>query len=296
MRPPTSRRQFLRRLTSVAAFGSVSGGGAFSYGSLIERHWIQTIRQDITLPNLPASMDGFRIAQLSDLHLEPWTKAEHIADAVKLTNSLKPDLIVITGDFLTNSSKPAGPLAEILAPLEAPYGVLGCIGNHDAWHQPHILTKHLQQRKIEILRNAGMTLQTQKGTLFIVGLDTAWGGRPNEKTALSEWDGASPLIIMAHEPDVADRIAATGVQALQLSGHTHGGQVCVPFFSPIALHLPSWGKNYRHGHYRVGKLQLYVNRGIGCVGMPVRFACLPEVTLITLRSPEIVAEEKRLSA
>lgn len=239
MLPVSSRRLFLRRLASLTAFGSVSGGGAFGYGNLVERHWIQTVRRDITLPNVPAAMDGFRIAQLSDLHLEPLTKAEQIAEAVAVTNELKPDLIVITGDFVTNSVKPAGPLAEILARLDAPHGVVGCIGNHDAWNQPAVLTRFLKERQIEILRNDGMTLQTANGSLFIAGLDSAWGGRPNEKTALRDWNGELPLVLLAHEPDVADRIAQTGISALQLSGHTHGGQVCLPFVSPIALHLPA---------------------------------------------------------
>ena len=284
MLPVTSRRQFLRRFASLTAFGSVSGGGAFGYGSLVERHWIQTVRRDIVLPNLPVEMDGFRIAQLSDLHLEPWTKAEEIAEAVAHTNSLKPDLIVITGDFITDSSKPAGPLAEILSALEAPYGVLGCMGNHDVWHQPAVLTRFMKERRIDILRNEGMKLQTEKGSLFIAGVDSAWAGRPDIKESLRDWDGADALVVLAHEPDTADQIAQNGLAALQLSGHTHGGQVCLPSLSPIALHLPKLGKKYPHGHYEIGKLQLYVNRGIGCIGLPVRFACPPEVTEITLRS------------
>ncbi|MBX7209482.1 MAG: metallophosphoesterase [Verrucomicrobiaceae bacterium] len=289
MPPPASRRQFLRRFASLAACGSVSGGGAFGYGNLVERHWIQTVARDITLPALPAMMDGFRIVQLSDLHLEPWTKAEHIAEAVVLANALKPDLMVITGDFLTNSSKPAGRLAEVLAPLEARYGVLGCIGNHDLWHQPDVLQRLLKERKIDLLRNEGMTLQTERGTIFIAGLESAWSGRADARAALRDWTTDLPLVILAHEPDQVDRVAQTGVPALQLSGHTHGGQVCVPLPWPLALHLPAGGKKYRHGHHRVGSVQLYVNRGIGCVGAPVRIACPPEVTVITLRSPAVLA-------
>lgn len=283
MPPPLSRRNLLRRFASLTAVGAASGGGAFGYGSLLERHWVQVVRQDIYLPNLPEAMDGFRIAQLSDLHLEPWTTAEQIAEAVKVTNALTPDLIVITGDFLTNSARPAGRLAEVLADLQAPHGVLGSLGNHDVWHQPAVLTKHLAQKQIEILRNQGLRLHTPKGSLFIAGLDSAWAGKPNVRPALLEWKTHEPLVILAHEPDSADQVTKSELPALQLSGHTHGGQVCFPFLTPIALHLPAWGKKYAHGHHQVGKLQLYVNRGIGCVGLPVRFACPPEVTEITLR-------------
>jgi len=283
MPPVISRRSLLRRLVSTSALGAASAGGAFGYGNLLERHWIQVIRRDVFLPNLPEEMDGFKIAQLSDLHLEPWTTAEDIADAVKLTNSLLPDLIVITGDFVTHTVKPAGRLAEVLAGLEAPHGVLGCVGNHDVWNQPSILSRFMAERQIEILRNEGLRLHTPKGALFIAGLDSAWAGKPDVSPALRDWKPAEPLLILAHEPDTADHVARSSLPALQLSGHTHGGQVCFPSFSPIALHLPFWGKKYGHGHYQIGKLQLYVNRGIGCVGLPIRFACPPEVTEITLR-------------
>ena len=98
-----------------------------------------------------------------------------------------------------------------------------------------------------------------------------------------------PLVVLLHEPDAADKLAALKLPALQLSGHTHGGQVCFPFFPPIAICLPRWGKKYPRGHYRIGTMQLYVNRGIGCIDVPVRFCCPPEVTEITLRSPALVA-------
>lgn len=262
----------------------MSGTSAYAYGTKVERHRIVVERRDIALPGLPESLDGFRIAQLSDLHLEPWTKADAIAAAVLVTNGLKPDLIVITGDFISSSVKPAGLLAEILSKLEAPHGVLGCLGNHDVWHQPWVLQKELAGRQIQILRNQGMRLHTDRGSLFIAGVDSAWAGKPQLRPALRDWKEHEPLVVLAHEPDVADRFAESGIAGLQLSGHTHGGQVCIPALTPIALRLPSWGKKYVQGQYRVGNLRLYVNRGIGCVGLPVRFACPPEVTEITLRA------------
>jgi hypothetical protein len=212
-----SRRALLRRLVSTSALGAASAGGAFGYGNLLERHWIQVIRRDVFLPNLPEEMDGFKIAQLSDLHLEPWTTAEDIADAVKLTNSLLPDLIVITGDFVTHTVKPAGRLAEVLAGLEAPHGVLGCMGNHDVWNQPSVLSHFMAERQIEILRNQGLRLHTPKGALFIAGLDSAWAGKPDVSPALRDWKPAEPLLILAHEPDTADHVARSSLPALQLS-------------------------------------------------------------------------------
>lgn len=287
MQTPIARRQFLRGFASLAAFGGLSGTGAYAYGSSVERHRIVVVERDIVLPALPESLDGFRIVQLSDLHLEPWTKADTIAAAVRTANRLKPDLVVITGDFISSNVKPAGLLGELLSKLEAPHGVLACLGNHDVWHQPWVLQKALAERHIQVLRNQGVRLHTGRGSLFVAGVDSAWAGKPRLRPALRDWKESEPLVVLAHEPDVADRFAESGISALQLSGHTHGGQVCIPSLSPIALRLPSWGRKYVRGQFRIGNLQLYVNRGIGCVGLPVRFACPPEVTQISLRAPRL---------
>ena len=135
---------------------------------------------------------------------------------------------------------------------------------------------------------AFVEVRTRRGDLFVAGLDSFWAGRPSLTDALRDWRPGLPLLLLVHEPDGADKIAPRGIAGLQLSGHTHGGQVCLPGPRPIPLHVPSWGKKYKHGLHRVGALQLYVNRGIGCVGVPLRIGCPPEVTELTLRSPELL--------
>jgi hypothetical protein len=286
--PLFTRRQLLQK-TALAMGGTAIGGGAtLAWGHYLERHWITIERVSVTLPRLPAALDGLRLAHISDLHLEPWTKAEHIADTVKVCNDLKPDLVLITGDLITSSPGPAGQLGDLLSKLEATHGVYASLGNHDVWNNPFEITRQLEQQGTQVLRNQGARIETASGSFFLAGLDSFWSGRPDLRHALRDWQPGLPLILLVHEPDGAIPISREEIPALQLSGHTHGGQVCIPFFDPIALRLPSWGKKFKHGLHRVGEMQLYVNRGIGCVELPIRIACPPEVTEITLRSPEVL--------
>lgn len=236
------------------------------------------------LPNLPPDMDGFRIVQISDLHLEPWTKERHIQATVDTCNALKPDLIAITGDFVTHSVRSIGRLAELLAQLEAPHGVFACLGNHDFWSGPQEVEKGLKERHISVLRNETRRIHTDGGVLNLAGMDSRYVGQPDVRRSLAGWKPTQPLVLMMHEPDVADSFATAGVTGLQLSGHTHGGQFRFMGMRPMAFRRPNWGKNYLTGLYDVGPLQLYVNPGVGCVGVPFRIGCPPEVTELTLRS------------
>jgi predicted MPP superfamily phosphohydrolase len=243
-------------------------------------------RVSVELPHLPAGLDGFRIVQISDLHLEPFTKPHHIEETVKLCRSLAPDLIAITGDFVTHNTDSMGLLGELLSPLEAPCGIFACLGNHDFWSGHDVVVKVLEERGISVLRNEMRLIHADGGVLPLAGMDTRYMGSPNIRTTLATWKSDQPLVMMMHEPDVADDLAETGVPALQLSGHTHGGQVRWMGRPPSRLRRARWGREYIAGRYQVGSVQLYVNQGIGCIGVPVRIHCPPEVTVITLRSPE----------
>ena len=230
-------------------------------------------------------MDGFRIVQISDLHLEPWTKERHIQETIETCNALKPDLIAMTGDFVTHSARPAGLLAELLTQLQVPHGVFACLGNHDFRCGPQDVENALKERHITVLRNDTCRIHTDHGVLHLAGMDTRYMGEINVRKSLAGWKTNQPLVLMMHEPDVADVFAAAGVKALQLSGHTHGGQLRIMGMPPLAIRRAHWGKKYLTGHYDVGSMQLYVNRGIGCVGVPLRIGCPPEVTELILRSP-----------
>ncbi len=251
----------------------------------MRRRRLKVTRVPVTLPHLPPEMDGFRIVQISDLHLEPFTKPRHIEETIATCNALKPDLVAMTGDFVTNNTRHTGLLAELLSQLHAPCGVFACLGNHDFWCGAPEVEKALSGRGIGVLRNETRSIHTDGGRLQLAGIDSRYIGRPNLRAALAGWKPEEPLVVMMHEPDVADDLATAQIEALQLSGHTHGGQLRLGRLQPMAFRRARWGKKYLAGTYKVGSVQLYVNRGIGCVGVPLRVMCLPEVTEFTLRSP-----------
>jgi predicted MPP superfamily phosphohydrolase len=189
-------------------------------------------------------------------------------------------MILLTGDYITSTVRTVSTLAEPLAELKADAGVFGCLGNHDVGCGRVQVARALETHGITCLSNTGRGLTKHGETLWIAGLDSAWGGRPDLARALAGRPANSGTIVMMHEPDYADTIAHARVPLLQLSGHTHGGQCCLPGGVPV--HLPIWGRKYPKGLFQVGAVQLYVNRGIGCIGVPVRFSCPPEITEITL--------------
>jgi predicted MPP superfamily phosphohydrolase len=251
---------------------------------------LKVTRVSVVLPHLPAGMDGFRIAQISDLHLEPFTKPRQIVDVVTACNALRPDLVAMTGDFVTNNAKPAGLLGELLAELRAPCGVFACLGNHDFWCDAPAVEKALREQHIGVLRNETRAIHTDGGVLQLAGMDSRYVGEPNLRATFDRWRAKEPLVVMMHEPDVADDLAAVHVEGLQLAGHTHGGQLRLMRMQPMAFRRARWGKKYLAGAYAVGPMQLYVNRGIGTVGVPLRVMCPPEITEITLRSPEVLGK------
>ncbi len=278
-----SRRTILRQLSVLAAVSTASPALARE-----RKQKLVIERVEIQVPGLPAEMDGFRIAQLSDLHLEPFTTVEDIQQSVEVCNSLRADMVALTGDFVTHTARPAPQIAEVLSQLTAPYGVYASLGNHDFDSGAPEVIKALTERKIPVLRNEIRCIRTDKGTLILGGFDSMYVNRPDVRKTLQDWKQHQPLVLMMHEPDAADTIAAAGVKALQISGHTHGGQLVFRGKAPMSLRRAKFGKKYLAGHYEVGGLQMYVNRGIGCVGLPVRIGCPPEVTELTLRSPELL--------
>ncbi len=274
---PLTRRQILRR----TFYGALAAAAAsYGYGRSMERRIITTERVTVTLPRLPPALAGLSIAQLSDLHLHPYTEPQTIAKAVAATNALEPDLILLTGDFITDKGSDAQELGELLRPLKSRHGVFGSMGNHDCWYQPWLIRQHLTSSGVQMLENAGTELRINGEKLWLGGLDSVWAGQPDLTKTLPKSHDITTLM-MVHEPDYADVVAQAKRPLLQLSGHSHGGQVRVPFAGAVVT-VP-WAKKYIRSLYRVGDVTLYVNSGIGCTSHPVRFACPPEVTLLTLQ-------------
>jgi len=278
----TSRRTFLKRLFAA---GVVLGG--FSYW---EAHHPEIERVDVRLRRLPAEFDGFTIAQLTDIHFNDFLHESYFQDIVTRVNQLKPDLIALTGDFLTTpfgtrhrtefAHANAPPCARVMAGLKAPSGVYAVLGNHDHHCSPKVIADSLRAQNIPVLINETQPVTRGSARIWLTGVDSWFGAAYRPSIAMSKVPGGECSIVMLHEPDCADDIAKLGADFM-MAGHSHGGQVRIPLIGAVVL--PPKSRKYPIGLRTIGDLQLYTIRGIGVIHLPVRFACPPEISLFTLR-------------
>ena len=251
------------------------------------------VRLEIPLERLPAAFDGFTIAQLSDFHYDEHFSVIPITKSVDIVNRLSPDLIALTGDFVTvpvlsdylhndkEGADVAEPCALALGKLHARYGVYAVLGNHDHDSDPKRVIAALLTQGIPTLRNASVPVEMNNARIWVSGVDDVLTGKPEMEATLKDVPREEPVILLAHEPDFADH-AATYPVDLQLSGHSHGGQIRFPFIG--APFLPDLAKKYPWGLYHIGPLTLYTNIGLGTIRIPARLNCPPEITLFTLRA------------
>lgn len=280
-----SRRKFL----GISA-GSVAA--LLAADSLVwEPYHPHAVHLELSFPHWPAALDGFRIAQLSDFHYDPYFGTAPIEAAVRLANEQSPDLFALTGDFVTlpmfetpknrvRTAEQSEPCAQLLKTLRSRYGSFAVLGNHDEFSFPDIVTKNLQAHGIQVLRNQAISIEHNGARFFLAGLNDILGGDADLDVALRGIASNEPVVLLAHEPDFADNAARYPI-GLQLSGHSHGGQVRIPYLWP--LFLPPLSEKYPKGLYSVGELMLYTNVGVGTIHIPARWNCPPEVTVITLR-------------
>jgi hypothetical protein len=280
--PAISRRNFILGSGLTAA-------GLAVYAGAIARHEIDLVENSVPIRNLPSVFDGFRIVQISDIHLDEFTEPFFLEHVVNRVNHLAPDLVLVTGDFVTRGSltfisshHAAYRCAEILSTLQCPQ-VYTILGNHDVGVGAPLVIGALRSFKIPVLVNEHLPIERGGSRFWLCGSDDAGTRRPDIDLTIPE-NPDGPLILMVHEPDYADVIVRHPrgkFVDLMLSGHSHGGQVRVPFYGPLIL--PPMGQKYVMGRFQFGNMQLYVNRGIGTVGLPFRFDCAPELTVHTLR-------------
>lgn len=271
-----NRRNFI--ITSGLAAASCG-----SYARYIEPNLLSVTQKTVRLPRLPKSLDGLVIAQLTDIHYKPEEQQELMQEVVRAVNAAKPDIIALTGDYIEGRPKVIDPLMNALSGLQAKHGIYATMGNHDGWSaSPGRFRRAFHKAGIEFLHNDGSCIQIKGEHFFIVGTDSCWSGKV-DAPACYRGHKNEPVLALVHEPDVFDFLSAQFPVSLQLSGHTHGGQCRVPLvgYAPVKV---KYGKNYIYGSYAKGDSQLFVSRGLGTVGAKVRFACSPEVALLTLRS------------
>ena len=278
---PLTRRRFLR-LSAAAGLSALAAGGGGFYSYRIEPGRLAVESIEIHLPGLAHEMDGLRLVQISDIHAGRDLPPEQLETTARQIEALAPDLLVVTGDWVTYDAHDAQAAARTVASYSPPLGIYAILGNHDYWTDAEIVADAVQAAGITLLRNQNVAILAGEPALYLAGVDDIWENQDDLSQALEGIPANAPVILLAHEPDYADEVAADGRVALQLSGHSHGGQVNVPLFgTPVTPHL---GKKYPRGYYQVGdSLQLYTNRGIGLVRPAVRLNCRPEITHITLR-------------
>ena len=232
----------------------------------------------ITLPRLPKKLDGFRVLHLSDTHHSPFTGLEHISRAVAIANQLNPDLVALTGDYVSHEAQYIAPVAKVLGELKAAHGVYACLGNHDHWTDAESMTQQLEHHGVRVLVNEGFRLESTDAPFWLCGVDDHMVGKTDLPAALK---GAFPdefKLLLAHNPVIFRRAARASVD-LTLSGHTHGGQVKMR--DPEKRLLPN--RRLTSGLHRRFQSHIYITRGIGTVVLPIRFQCPPEISVLELR-------------
>lgn len=264
------RRTFIARgLSSLV----LAAGGSAVYAGGIERHLVETttVRLDLGLAA------PLRVVAIGDIHFDPLYETDYLEAVSARIRALAPDFVLFTGDFVSKTAKRVADLAPILARTNPRLGSCAVLGNHDFWCGPRQVSAALERHGIAVLRNAAVPIPGCPDW-FLAGLESFWAGRPD-----ASFVGKAPpearFITLVHEPDVFELLTDSRIR-LQISGHTHGGQVRVPFVG--ALTLPSWGRRFDAGLFRRGERALYVNRGIGTVRFHVRMNCRPEITLLEL--------------
>lgn len=280
MKSAISRRGLLKAFGQVMLGSGVASVPGYLYATEVEPAWLSIERLRLPIARLHPALDGLRIVHLSDFHLYPFTEIGLVRECVEKANALLPDLVLLTGDYVLERAEAIFELAPVLAGLDARYGVYSCLGNHDLWTDETVVQLGLSESGVPLLRNKGVVLGIGLGRLYLAGLDDGWSGKPDLERALAAAPSNVPVILMHHEPDFADRNSLDGRVSLQLSGHSHGGQVRFPVIgAPV---LPDFARKYDMGLYRINRMWLYTNRGIGVIAPPVRFNCRPEITEITL--------------
>jgi hypothetical protein len=267
-------------ITRRRLIASLVGLGAAGIYPFVEARLLRVVRERLALPRLPAAFAGLKVAFLADIHHSATIPLSHVRKAVALALAEKPDVILLGGDYVAWASRYIAPCTEALRPLAAPLGVFSVLGNHDSWQGAPAVRAGLERAGFTDLTNRGVWLRRGQARLRLGGVGDLWTENQDLAAALGDIDPAEGALVLSHNPDFAETLVGTGVDLL-LSGHTHGGQVVVPFLgSPV---IPSrYGMKYAGGLCRGPRCLVYVTRGVGTVGPPVRFACRPEVNVLEL--------------
>jgi len=248
--------------------------------AIAEANSLSLEKVDITLKRLPKKLDGFRVVHLSDTHHSPFTSLEHIKRAVKIANRLKPDMFILTGDYVSHETEYIAPVAEVLGSLKSEFGTFACLGNHDHWTDGELVTQLLRGEGIRVLINEGFRFEARGAAFWLGAVDDHMAGEVDLPAAMRGSFPDEMKLLLAHNPIILRQAARAGVD-LVLSGHTHGGQVKMKIREREKRILPR--RKLVSGLHERKDTQIYITRGIGTVVLPVRYQCPPEISLLELR-------------
>jgi uncharacterized protein len=287
--PAAAQRNILTRRNFLLGSTAAAAAGFALYSSEFARHEISVLTRTISIDKLPDAFHNFRIVQISDIHFDEYTEPSFVRRVIGHVNSLTPDLVLLTGDYISFTPLPRSFVlgamhrcAEVLGGIACPQR-FAIMGNHDSFLGAPIVHQILAAVDIPLLVNEYVPIERDGKRLWLCGMHDPVTQVPELDRAIPRKpDG--PVLLMCHAPDFADDVIAHPRGHLidfMLSGHSHGGQVRLPLIGPVIL--PFGGRKYVEGLFRFGRMQLYVNRGIGAVGLPIRLNCPPEITLFTLQ-------------
>jgi predicted MPP superfamily phosphohydrolase len=242
----------------------------------------RVVRRTVEVPGLPPAFDNYRIVHLTDVHCGPWTPAARVRRWVGRINALEADLVAVTGDLITTGNDYVGAVSRELGELRARDGVFACMGNHDYFTDGEAFASALGGAGLTVLRNRGRLLRREGGQLFVAGVDDTWTRRADVRETLQERPAGTATLLLAHDPMLFGEAASHGVE-LTLSGHTHGGQIAVPGLAR-KLNLARFASPFTTGLYRLGRSALFISRGAGTTGPPIRLGAPSEISLLTLRA------------
>ena len=263
----TPLRQLAGNLSKVAKY------------AIDEANSLSLERVPITLDRLPKKLDGFKIIHLSDTHHSPFTNLEHIARAVKIANRLKPDMFILTGDYVSHEPRFIGPVANVLGELSAEFGTYACLGNHDHWTDANLVSTRFRENGINMLINEGLRFEARGASFWLAGVDDHMVGKTDLPAALRGSYPDEMKLLLAHNPVIFRQSVRYGVD-LTLSGHTHGGQIKIRDDEKRLIKR----RKLSNGLHSRKDSHIYITRGIGTVVLPVRYQCPPEISLLELRS------------
>jgi predicted MPP superfamily phosphohydrolase len=271
-----SRRRAMRLLAGGTA-------AAFTNAFWIEPRLLWVNRHDIACRNLTSGLEGLRVGVLADFHFRPDKDEALIEKVVARVNAENLDLLTLAGDYVTHGGEVLAPLLKILEGVRTRHGMFAVMGNHDGWHPGReFVRRSFEKAGIPFLINRNSKLRINGDPLAVAGTDFVWLGKPDPAATLKGIAPATPVLALVHEPDYFDVMSAQRDILLQVSGHTHGGQCRVPLvgYAPAKV---DFGRKYIKGSFASGDSNLFVTSGVGTVGLRVRFACPPELAVLTLR-------------